>query len=171
MHDELLDLVNDKDEVIGTISREEFYKRWDEKLGNLRAVEVCLRNSTGQLWIPTRTAHKRIAPNALDYSAAGHVSAGEDYLTSGLREVEEELNLKPSGEDFEYIATFAPDELPYFRKLYVYNYDREPDFNLDDFIHGEWLFPEEIINKIDNGTPAKVGMRKTIQGYIDSLTA
>jgi 8-oxo-dGTP diphosphatase len=43
-------------------------------------------------------------PNQWDISAAGHVSAGEDYITSALRETEEELGLKIGKEELIQIG-------------------------------------------------------------------
>ena len=37
-----------------------------------------------------------------DISAAGHISAGEDPIASGLREVEEEIGLKLKKEDLDF---------------------------------------------------------------------
>ena len=51
--DELLDLVNEQDQVIGCRERGEIYK---EGLTNFRVVNAFLVNDAGQLWIPRRTA-------------------------------------------------------------------------------------------------------------------
>lgn len=80
MEDELLDLVNAHDEVIGTINRKEYDQMLQSNSGYIRASELFIINSKGRLWIPVRTAEKKIAPNGYDYSAAGHVGAGDTYL-------------------------------------------------------------------------------------------
>ncbi len=162
MEDELLDLVNDNDEPIGTIWRSEYSTLVDQKLGYIRAVEMVIQNDKGQLWIPKRTAHKRIAPNGLDYSMGGHVSAGETYLDSALREIKEELNLGLTGDDLVFVQKFAPLDLPYFRILYIYKSNDAPQYNPDDFVSAEWLTPQELITKLDAGVPAKTNMRETI---------
>jgi len=161
--DELLDLVNEKDEVIGTILRSEYDRLTEEKLGYIRAVEMYIQNSDGKFWVPTRTAHKKIAPNGLDYSMGGHVSAGETYLVSALREIEGEINLRLQAEDLEWVHKFSPSTLPYFRTFYLYRSDAAPDFNPEDYVKAEWLSPQEILDKLDNGTPAKVSLRETIE--------
>jgi 8-oxo-dGTP pyrophosphatase MutT (NUDIX family) len=162
MEDELLDLVNGKDELIGTIWRSQYDEMVGKKLGNVRAVEMLIQNDDGKLWIPKRTADKRIAPNGLDYSTGGHVSSGESYIQSALREIEEELNLVLTEADLTFIKKFAPLDLPYFRTLYIYHANDAPDFNPNDFVSAEWLTPQELIDKLDAGVPAKTNMCETI---------
>ena len=55
-HDELLDLVDENDHVIGVMRRSEVYGK---KLRNIRVINAFIVNSKGELWIPRRTAHKR----------------------------------------------------------------------------------------------------------------
>ena len=166
MEDELLDLVNDNDVVIGTILRSEYDRLVRDKLGNIRAVEMVIQNDQGQLWIPKRTAHKRISPNGLDYSMGGHVCAGETYMQSALREIKEELNLDLQPQDLVIVKKFRPNELPYFRELYVYKSNLAPNYNPHDFVSAEWLTPTELIEKLDAGVPAKISMRETIAALL-----
>ncbi|MFZ2310883.1 MAG: NUDIX domain-containing protein, partial [Patescibacteria group bacterium] len=59
-----------------------------------RSVHVWIVNSKNEVLIQKRSPFMDNHPNMWDISAAGHVSAGEDYITSALRETEEELGLK-----------------------------------------------------------------------------
>ena len=74
--DEFLDLVDENDNVIGQ-------KRWSEvyaeHFSNFRVVNAFVINSKGEIWIPRRSAHKRIFPLCLDMSMGGHVESGESY--------------------------------------------------------------------------------------------
>lgn len=171
MDDELLDLVNEHDEKIGTINRNEYDRLLSEKLGYVRAIDVFIINSKGQLFIPTRTADKTIAPNGLDYSVGGHVSAGEDYITTVIREAKEELNIKVKESDLTFIAKVATAANRYIRGVYIMYSDDTPDFNPKDFVSAEWLYPEEVIAKIDGGHPAKQSIKETLimlQTYLES---
>lgn len=166
---EILDLVDDRDHVIGTIPRNEFYRLEDNPPGFVRASELFILNQRGQLWIPTRTAHKTIAPNGLDYSMGGHVSSGEDYLTSALRETEEELNLRLQPMDLQFIHKFRPQPgLPYFRNLYIYRSNQAPEYNPDDFVSAAWMSPAELIAAIKNGTPAKTSLLASVE-YLQTV--
>ncbi|NJO01647.1 MAG: NUDIX domain-containing protein [Bacteroidia bacterium] len=50
-----------------------------------------------------RSANKRDFPNLYDISAAGHILAGEDWL-SGVREISEELGLEVDPQDLVFLS-------------------------------------------------------------------
>lgn len=160
--DELLDLVNDNDEVIGTILRSESDRLVRESLGYVRAVDMFIQNDKGELWIPTRTLHKRIAPGGLDFSVGGHVGSGETYDETVLRETQEEINVTLDPAKLTLVKKFPPAETPYFRAVYLYRMNETPVFNPDDFTSAEWLTPAELIAKLDAGIPAKISIRPTV---------
>lgn len=72
-----------------------------------KAVHIWILNLRNELLIQRRSAAKENYPNLWDISVAGHVSAGEDSITSGLREIEEEIGVNLNSEDFEYLFTVA----------------------------------------------------------------
>ena len=61
--DELLDLVDENDQVIGTVVREEI-RQLDANgaKGLVRATDGFIMNTKRQIWVPRRTAAKKIAP-------------------------------------------------------------------------------------------------------------
>ncbi|MEO6513718.1 MAG: NUDIX domain-containing protein [Candidatus Saccharimonadales bacterium] len=160
--EEILDLVNENDEVIGTIPRSEYHRIEAEKLGYIRGVELFIRNDKGQLWVPRRTLGKRIAPGGLDYSMGGHIESGESYEAAALREIKEELNLDLNEDDLEFIKKFGPGTIPYFRKLYLYKSNIVPDYNPDDYTEYYWLTPAELLARLDAGDIAKQSLRETV---------
>src|SRR5689334_7806953 len=89
--DELLDTVNEHDQVIGQVWRSEYHAQ--SARYTIRAVNAFVQNDKGQLWIPRRTATKKLLPLALDMSVSGCVSSGEDYEQAFAREAQEEINL------------------------------------------------------------------------------
>ena len=46
------------------------------------------------LLLQKRSENKDAFPGCYDISSAGHLPAGQDYLSSALRELEEELGIK-----------------------------------------------------------------------------
>lgn len=164
--DELLDIVNADDQVIGTIMRSEYHRLIDEKLGYIRAIDMFIINDKGQLWIPKRPPHKKIAPNGLDYSCGGHVSSGETYLQSALREIEEELNLSLTEEDLEFVQKFPPNDVFYIRAVYLYRSNQTPKYNPADFVSAEWMSPQDLLAKLDAGTPAKSSIHETVTALL-----
>jgi isopentenyl-diphosphate delta-isomerase len=164
---EILDLVDDEDRVIGRIKRSDSRKLVSERLGYIRATDMFIRNSVGKLWLPMRTPHKTIAPNGLDYSCGGHVSSGDDYDSTIEREIEEELKFTPNPQKLHFILKMPPLTTPYFRAIYIYESDDTPDYNLDDFVGGEWMTPKELLDKLESGAPAKSSIKETVLKLIE----
>jgi isopentenyldiphosphate isomerase len=89
MPEEIFDIVNERDEVIGRAPRKEVHARglWH------RAVHVLVFNSRGRVFLQKRSMLKDTAKGKWDSSASGHLDAGEDYDACALREVREELGI------------------------------------------------------------------------------
>ena len=152
--DETLDIVDLSDSIIGQKRRSEVYAAG---MTNFRVVNAFLINASGQLWIPRRSAHKRIFPLALDMSVGGHVESGESYEAAFRRELNEELNLDLDGICWRQLGKLAPyeDHVSAFMTVYEIRTDESPQFNRDDFIEAFWLMPEEALARIENGDYAK----------------
>lgn len=69
-----------------------------------RAAHIWIYNSKGKILLQLRAKKKLLYPDMWDISAAGHVAAGEDVVTSGLREIEEEIGLKVKQKDLEFFT-------------------------------------------------------------------
>lgn len=164
MQDEYLDLVNEKDEIIGKKLRSEVYA---EGLINFRVVNCFLVNSEGKLWIPRRTAAKRLFPLCLDVSMGGHVESGEEYDFSFKRELAEELNIDADITPWKMIGHLTPTEHEVSAHMNIYEIrtDEVPDFNPDDFTEYYWLTPEELLQKIAEGDGAKSDLPKIVRKF------
>jgi isopentenyldiphosphate isomerase len=160
--DEILDLVDDSDIVIGQKPRSEIYA---EKISNFRVVNAFIVNSKGEIWIPRRAAHKRIVPLGLDMSMGGHVASGETYEQAFKRETAEELNIDTDKVEVKFLGHLTPanDGVRCFMKVYEINMDQAPDYNPHDFIEYFWLKPEEIVERIEKGDKAKSDLVKLIK--------
>ena len=86
---ELFSVVDENDFIVGAKPRAEVHGN------NLRhrAVHLFIFNRAGELLLQKRSRWKDRHPNLWDSSAAGHVSAGEDYDVTAARELEEELGI------------------------------------------------------------------------------
>lgn len=56
-----------------------------------------------RILLQKRCADKNLFPDMWDISVGGHISAGEEPLTSAKRELEEELGLNPDNYEFNFI--------------------------------------------------------------------
>lgn len=163
MTEEILDLVNEADEVIGNLSRKEVYKK---DLHNFRAVHVFLVNEDGKIWIPRRVASKQFWPSALDYSAAGHVESGESYDESFRREVAEELLVDVDTVSWRPLGKFTLKNGTFcFQAVYEIQSNQTPDYNKDDFSEARWLSPQEVVSMIEAGEPEVVDLAFTLRKF------
>jgi isopentenyl-diphosphate delta-isomerase len=151
---EFLDLVDQDDNVIGTIDRDEAYR---QDIHNFRVVNAFIRNSTGKLFIPRRQAHKRLFPLGLDVSVGGHVSSGESYLDAFKKEALEELNLDIDTLPYQILGVLTPHEhgVHAFMTVYEIKSDLTPNYNPHDFIEHFWLTPADAMRQIRGGDLAK----------------
>lgn len=95
---EILDIINDNNEIIGSASYEKIHK---EKLPH-RVVSAMLKNSKGQLLLQLRSEKKSAYPLHWSFSAGGHVRKGENYLSALIRETKEEVEIDCAVDDFIY---------------------------------------------------------------------
>ena len=162
--DEYLDVVNEKDEVVGRELRSVIYAA---KRSDFRVVNVFLKNFEGRLWIPRRTATKKIFPLALDISAAGHVESGETYEEAMKREVMEELSIDTDTVHVKTlgIATPQADGTSAFQKVYEIESDEVPKFNTDDFVEYYWLTPREVVDRVAGGDTSKDDLPKLVRKF------
>src|SRR5262245_39455024 len=89
--DEIVTIVDDHNEVVGSATRREV------RAGRLphRSTYILVFNSSGDLFVQKRTLTKDIYPGYYDPVAGGVVLAGESYEAGAVRELEEELGIRP----------------------------------------------------------------------------
>lgn len=99
--EELFDIVDDEDRVIGQAPRSACH-------GNPalihRVAHVLVFNSAGQLLLQKRSAAKDVQPGRWDTSVGGHLDPGEDYRAGALREMAEELGIV--GQVLEHLYSY-----------------------------------------------------------------
>jgi len=84
---EILDLVDERDRVIGTVGKRE--TETDPRLVH-REIAILIHRGGELLW-QLRSAAKRVMPSTWDLACAGHVGAGEVPAAAAQRELREEL--------------------------------------------------------------------------------
>ena len=102
MSTELFDIVDDRDNVIGTTDKKTAHTE-----GQLhRVAAVFVFNEKGELYV-----QQHLRDGKWDHSVGGHVSQGETYAEAAIREAEEELGITQpleelatglSGEEYSY---------------------------------------------------------------------
>ncbi|MFI5770705.1 NUDIX domain-containing protein [Streptomyces sp. NPDC051658] len=87
--DEILDIVDENDVVVGQAPRGEATARGLRH----RCVFIEARDAEGRLFVHRRTPGKLVFPSRYDMFVGGVVGAGESYDEAALREAEEELGV------------------------------------------------------------------------------
>lgn len=153
--EEILDLVDYNDNVIGSLERSKIYA---SGLRNFRVINCFIINSRGQLWIPRRTAQKKLFPLCLDVSVGGHVSSGETYHEAFAREVLEEVRIDIESVRYKKVDKLVPHihGVSAFMEIFFIYSDITPSFNESDFIEYYWLSPCELIKKMSTSDHGKV---------------
>ncbi|MEU6402701.1 NUDIX domain-containing protein [Streptomyces sp. NPDC046985] len=103
--DEILDVVDAHDRVVGRYPRGEVYDRGLRH----RCVFVQARDAENRLFVHRRTATKLVFPSLHDMFVGGVVGAGESYDDAALREAEEELGVSGLPRP-EYLFKFLYDD-------------------------------------------------------------
>lgn len=89
MKEEILDIVNEKDEIVGNATYDEIHK---EKLLHHVAIGF-LVNDADEVLLSLRSSTKTAHPSTWSFSMGGHVRHGEDYLQAIVREGKEEIGV------------------------------------------------------------------------------
>ncbi|GHA82133.1 NUDIX domain-containing protein [Streptomyces thermoviolaceus] len=105
--DEIIDIVDEQDRVVGQAPRGEAYAKGLRH----RCVFVQARDAAGRVFVHRRTATKLVFPSLYDMFVGGVVGAGESYDEAALREAEEELGVTGLPRP-EHLFTFLYDDGP-----------------------------------------------------------
>lgn len=138
--DEIFDVVNDRNEVVGQDTRANVHR-----LGLMhRAIHVLVFNAAGQLFLQKRSMAKDTHPGCWDSSASGHLDAGEDYDVAMIRELHEELGVSECDPRRLLYIEACEDTGQEF--VWVYRMQDEGPFMLHpaEIETGEWFEPEEV---------------------------
>jgi isopentenyl-diphosphate delta-isomerase type 1 len=141
MSEEIFDVVNERDEVIGRKPRSEVHR-----LGLLhRAVHVLVFNSRGEVFLQKRSMKKDRQPGVWDSSTSGHVDSGENYDAAAVRELREEIGLSVSQPPKRLFKIDACEETDR-EFVWVYRCESEGPFqlNMEEIDRGNWYAKEKV---------------------------
>ncbi len=139
--EELFDVVDERDQVIGQAPRREVHAR---KLLH-RAVHVFVFDNLGRIYLQKRSLLKDSAPGAWSASCSGHLDAGEDYDSAAQRELKEEIGVELDEPPQRWLRLRACEELGH-EFVWIYRIEHEGPFTLDpsEIERGEWFTVTEI---------------------------
>ena len=141
---EIFDVVNFNDEVIGQASRRECNSNPDLIH---RAVFVLIYSKKNQLLWQKRSETKDTSPGEWVTSVSGHVSSGDGYYETAVREIREELGVDL---DVEFLGKF------------LFHYPREKEYSaiFRAYSDGPFAFNREEISEIKFMTIGEISERE-----------
>ena len=139
MSEEIFDVVNERDEVIGRETRREVHRTGLKH----RAVHVFVFNSRGEVFLQKRSMTKDSSPGLWDSSASGHLDCGEDYDACALRELREEIGLNLSACPQRLFKVDACSDTGQ-EFVWLYQCESEGPFTLhpEEIERGQWFAPQ-----------------------------
>lgn len=144
---EIFDIVDEKDNIIGTAIRGEVHK--NKKLIH-RSVSIAIFNKKGELFLQKRSGNKDMDPLKWTISCSGHVASGDNYEAAAHRELIEEL-----GVDLEIVPIVkflcrAPHET---EMVMLYRVSSNGPFKLNpkEIIQGKFFTQKELNYGIGSG--------------------
>ena len=140
MVEELVDIVDDDDHVIATVTRSEMRAR---RLLH-RSVGIAVLSTDGRVLIHRRSDQKDLWPGWWDIAAGGVVASGETYLEAAYRELAEELGL--TGLQLEHLGRdrFVADDLAVWCALYRVVHDGPFRFDDGEVVEVRWVTFAEL---------------------------
>lgn len=150
---ELLTEVDERNQVIGSISRGEAHERPGVFY---RTIYVLVKNDRGEVLVQKRSSTKDLYPDCWDLSVGGHVNFGKTYEETAARELGEEVGLKVTEEDLVRrgeVLVKLPNSGEYFN---VFEYNLKPNETItvsqEEIGDTKWMTIEEIKKSMEDGS-------------------
>ncbi|GIH15614.1 NUDIX domain-containing protein [Rugosimonospora africana] len=140
---ELLDVVDDRDRVVGQAPRGEVYAR---RLIH-RCVFIQVRDGHDRVFVHRRTDDKLVFPSLYDMFVGGVVGVGESYDAAALREAEEELGVSGLPQpEFLFKFLYQTPEHAWWSAVYRASWDRPVNPQPEEVAWHAFL-PEEQLSR------------------------
>ncbi|MAN58213.1 MAG: isopentenyl-diphosphate delta-isomerase [Flavobacteriaceae bacterium] len=146
MEEEKVVLVNERDEKIGLMPKQEAHIK-----GLLhRAFSVFVLNDKNELMIQQRALHKYHSPGLWTNTCCSHQRDGETTLAAGKRRLQEEMGFTTQLKEttsFIYKAPFDNGLTEHeYDHILIGAYNDSPNINPDEVASWKWMALEDIKN-------------------------
>lgn len=130
-----------------------------------------------------RSHNKDSFPDCLDTSSAGHVSSGESFLSTAVRELQEELGLQVEEKDltFLFLYRIEPYEMEFHGRLFRDNeihavYVLHRDFPMDHLTFQReeiselvWMDSREVSRRLQAGCEELCMIPEEYERFLEAL--
>ena len=140
--EELVDLVDEENRIIGRTSRREVRGR------NLlhRGVGIIVWNPRGQVYVHRRTDIKDVFPGMYDMFVGGVVGSGESYAASAAREVAEELGIVGPTPEYLFTHLYLGSQNRSWIQVYRTVWDGPIRHQPEEIVWGAWVDSLEVLS-------------------------
>lgn len=150
--DELVVLVNDKNEQIGTMSK---LAAHNGQTPLHRAFSCYVFNEKGEFLLTQRAKSKKVWPGVWTNSCCGHPAPGEETMDAIKRRLQYELGLTSEKiqlviPDFRYSCEFKGIMENEICPVYIARVDTEPTPNAKEVEAYTWVSWDEFVREIGN---------------------
>lgn len=140
--DELVDVVDDDDRVIATVTRAEMRAK---RLQH-RGVSIAVMSSDGRLLVHRRADDKDVWPGMWDIAAGGVVAAGESYADAARRELAEELGVEVEPIALEHLGEgrFTDESVALIGRGYLAVHDGPFELTDGEIAEVRWVTADDL---------------------------
>lgn len=149
MKEEMVVLVNEKDEQVGLMPKLEAH----EKAVLHRAFSVFIFNEAGELMLQQRALSKYHSPGLWTNTCCSHQRDGESNIDAGKRRLEEEMGFSVDLKEVTWFIYKAPfdnglteHELDH---ILVGQFGGEPNINPEEVAAWKWMPLEDVKNDME----------------------
>lgn len=162
--EEMFDIVDDDDAVIGRASRKEAHMK-----GYIhRSVLFFIFDPEGRVFVNQRTFNKEFYPGCWSIVFGGHVHAGETYEDTVLREAEEEAGI--TGKPFQVASFRKRFDAVDRENVHVYGFVAKGDLRLDpgEIVQGMFLTVDDVEQMLgrEKFLPETPGLLEILKDYL-----
>jgi len=138
--EELVDLIDEQGNPIGTVTRREMRAR---RLPH-RCVYILVFNRSGDLFIHLRTSTKDVNPSYWDVAVGGVLAAGESFDLAASRETAEELGITADPEPL-FPIQYEDDRTIVQGMVYRLTHDGPFRLQPEELVRGEFVSLSEVM--------------------------
>ncbi len=165
---ELYDVVNEMDEVIGTATRQQVHS--DRSLIH-RATGVIVFNTQKQLLMQKRSMTKDMYPGFWVFSVGGHVDSSDTYENAVQREIQEELGVDLDIQLWEKILQKSDAETEFWQMYIAVHNGPFPKFNRIEAEEVRFFDLDELLKGAKNQSiPMPPNVLKLLPRIVDFVS-
>lgn len=155
MKKEMVDIVDENDNVIDIISRNEC----DIKELRRRVSIVIVLDSKKNILIQKRSLNKKIDPDVWDFGIAETLNSKENYEQAAIRGLKEEMNIETKKiPKFLFKLKYDNKKIKRFYSVYFLIYDGKINFQKEEIFDAKFVSVKDLKNLMNKERFSNIGL-------------